>query len=67
MSVHTDEKLREEIAAAVTQSFGHKVHPDDVLDVARYGSVSEGNVSPEFDEAKSEAILEEFDRRDIQI
>ena len=64
--IFSDETLRKEIAEAVTKTFGHKVDPEDVLDVVRYGSVSEGVVGEEFDESKTEAILAELDRREIR-
>lgn len=64
--IFSDKVLREEIAEAVTKTFGHKVVEEDVLDVARYGSVSEGVVGEDFDEAKTEAILAELDQREIR-
>jgi hypothetical protein len=61
-----DVSVRKEVAKAAASSFGHEVDEQDVLAVLRYGSVDEGNVSPDFDDAKTDAILAELDRRGIQ-
>ncbi len=64
-----DVKLREEIALAVRTADGgfSSCTAKDVLDVARYGSVDESTIGGDFDDALTEAILHEIDKREIQI
>lgn len=67
-TIHNNPALQAEVAAAVKiKGDWDSVTAQDVLDVARYGSVSESVIGSEYDDALSEAILEELDSRGIQV
>lgn len=58
--------VAEQAAAAVRTSFSD-VTIEDVHEVFKYGSVSEGIVSEEYDEAKSDAIIEALDALGVEV
>lgn len=60
-----DKDVRESVAAALRDKFA-TVTEADVLAVLRYGSVDEGVVGESYDEALTDAIIEELDRRGIR-
>jgi hypothetical protein len=66
-----DDKLTDaliaEVVAEVRQDGYDTVVADDVIAVAKYGSVDEGNISEEYDERVSDRILEALDARGVAV
>ena len=58
-----DQAVAEEIAAEVADGCS----PEDVIEVARTGSVEPSVIGEEYDDAITEAIIAQLDRRGIEI
>ena len=65
MATLTDE-LAETIAASLRDGFD-TVDAGDVRAVVKYGSVDEGNVSPDYDDALTDAIIEKLDEAGVPV
>jgi len=67
MSTTLNGKIAAQIADRLVASGYSTCTPEDVWDVQQHGSISESNISSEYDEALTDQIIDQLDSHGVKL